>query len=150
MKICWKCTYPSRCRLVFCFINVALHRLLIGGSSAVNGCRQKFKISQEYTSGLYNKVCQLMSCEVKNCMFVINKSIVLVKKSTTCWISFWRHPFTVGDPLVRIYFRWTISLNKWSTHCISQSIFYLLIKLFLIIKWSKCITFDMICPSLVF
>ncbi len=56
-------------------------------------------------------VCQLMSCEVKSCLFVINKSIIktFMFKPLLFELSFWRHPFTTDDPLVSKWYNVTFS-----------------------------------------
>ncbi len=62
--------------------NLALHHLLTNGSSTMNGCRQNE--SQRADKKHHNNpqvihkipVHKLMPCEVKSCMFVINKCII--------------------------------------------------------------------------
>ncbi len=56
-----------------------LHHLLTNGSSAVNGCRQNESPNSWY-------VHQLMSCEVKSCVFVKNTSIMKTYLTLNHWI----------------------------------------------------------------
>ncbi len=88
MKICWKCLHSQAIQDVDEFLssseqiwrNLALHHLLTNGSSAVNGCRQNESpnswLKHHNNSQVIHTtpVHQLISCEVKRCAFVKNKS----------------------------------------------------------------------------
>ncbi len=60
--------------------NLELHHLLTNGSTAVNGCRRNESPNswrKHHNNPRWTPVHQLtLSCEVKNCMFLINTSIV--------------------------------------------------------------------------
>ncbi len=60
--------------------NVALHHCLTNGSSAVNGCRQNERPNTDKNITIIHTtpVHQLTSWEDKSCVFVRNKSIIIV------------------------------------------------------------------------
>ncbi len=84
--MCWKCIHSPAIQDVNEFVssseqiqrNVVLHHLHTNGSSAVNECRQNESRNSWYKHHSNPQVIhttpvhQLMTCEVKSCMFVRN------------------------------------------------------------------------------
>ncbi len=94
--------------------NVALHHLLTNGSSAVNGCRQNEIPLKHHTDGLkscglliiririsfIHQVCANSGTALGTYMHTYIHTYILWCFNQLFELSFWRHPFTAGDPLV--------------------------------------------------
>ncbi len=87
VKICWKCTHPQAIQDVDEFVSSSKQKqekfsITSLTSSAVNGCHQNESLNSWWKHHNNPQVIhvtpvhQLMSCEVKSCMFVINKYII--------------------------------------------------------------------------
>ncbi len=90
--------------------NLALHNLLTSGSSAVNGCHQnesKHLIECQNNSQVIHTtpIHQLMTFEVKNCVFLINKSI-----KTSLTPQFWMNYLFKGLYCRRLLNTWKICI----------------------------------------